>query len=46
MVWKAPDPGKGIGIAALVDDRYVAVVGGGKVPNSSRNVVSLCNTFI
>lgn len=31
---KAPGPGHGIAIAETLDDRYIAVVGGGRHPNS------------
>ncbi|KAF4548292.1 SVP1-like protein [Elsinoe fawcettii] len=34
---ESPNPGYGIAIATALDDRYVALVGGGRKPNSSPN---------
>ena len=36
---ESPGPGSGVAVAALLDDRYIAIVGGGRSPNSSPNIV-------
>ena len=38
-----PVKGRGIGIAAVLDDRYVAIVGGGRNPNSA--TCKVCTVF-
>jgi len=37
VIKESPSPKNGIGIAAALDDRHVAIVGGGRKPNFSQN---------
>jgi len=43
---EAPEPGKGIAVASSLDDRHLAIVGGGRSPNGSPNKLEFWDNLL